>query len=124
MALNIYLVEDNPLIRENLVSMLGEMANATFFGCADGEKEAIGWLSNQANSWDVAIVDLFLKQGNGLGVVHQCQSRNADQKVIVLTNYATPQIRKRCLELGADAVFDKSNDIEKLVEFCVKNGRD
>jgi two-component system OmpR family response regulator len=35
-----------------------------------------------------------------------------------LTNYATPDIRKRCAQLGADAVFDKSNEIDALVEYC------
>ena len=120
MALRIYLVEDNLLIRENLSSTLTEMVGATFVGWAEGEREAIDWLGNDTNDWDLAIVDLFLKQGNGLGVVGACRTRAAEKKLVVLTNYATPAVRDRCMALGADAVFDKSNDIEKLVEFCVE----
>ena len=123
MALRIYLVEDNPLIRENLTSTLTEMAGAAFTGWAEGERDAVDWLSDSANEWDLAIVDLFLKQGNGLGVVSACRSRAVGKKLIVLTNYATPAVRERCTALGADAVFDKSNDIEKLVEFCVEQTR-
>ena len=123
MALRIYLVEDNPLIRENLTSTLTEMAGAAFTGWAEGERDAVDWLSDSANEWDLAIVDLFLKQGNGLGVVFACRSRAVGKKLIVLTNYATPAVRERCTALGADAVFDKSNDIEKLVEFCVEQTR-
>ena len=120
MALRIYLVEDNLLIRENLTSTLMEMASAAFVGWAEGEREAIGWLSDNTNDWDLVIVDLFLKQGNGLGVVGACRTRATCKKLVVLTNYATPAVRERCMALGADAVFDKSNDIEKLVEFCAE----
>ena len=118
MALRIFLVEDNLLIRENLSSTLTEMVGATFVGWAEGEREAIDWLCNDSNDWELVIVDLFLKQGNGLGVVAACRSRASGKRLVVLTNYATPAVRERCMALGADAVFDKSNDIEKLVEFC------
>ena len=94
------------------------MVGATFVGWAEGEREAIDWLCNDSNDWDLVIVDLFLKQGNGLGVVAACRSRASGNRLVVLTNYATPAVRERCMALGADAVFDKSNDIEKLVEFC------
>ena len=118
MALRIFLVEDNLLIRENLSSTLTEMVGATFVGWAEGEREASDWLRHESNDWDLVIVDLFLKQGNGLGVVGACRSRASGKRLVVLTNYATPAVRERCMALGADAVFDKSNDIEKLVEFC------
>jgi ActR/RegA family two-component response regulator len=64
-------------------------------------------------------VDLFLKQGSGLGVIESCRSRDSAQRVVVLSNYATADMRKRCTELGADAVFDKSNEIDALVEYCI-----
>ena len=40
--------------------------------------------------------------------------------MVVLTNYATPDIRVRCHQLGVDAVFDKSNEIEALIDFCLE----
>jgi len=36
----------------------------------------------------------------------------------VLSNYATPEVRRSCLALGAAQVFDKSHDIEALVRYC------
>ena len=39
-------------------------------------------------------------------------------KLVVLTNYATPDMRRRCLEIGADRVFDKSHEIDDLIQFC------
>jgi two-component system OmpR family response regulator len=52
-------------------------------------------------------------------VLEAFQARGPDQRVVVLSNYATPDIRKRCSQLGADAVFDKSNEIDALVDYCL-----
>ena len=68
--------------------------------------------------WDLAVVDLFLKEGSGLGVLMRCRERAAHQRVVMLTNYATTDIRHRCLALGADAVFDKSTELDALFDFC------
>jgi DNA-binding NarL/FixJ family response regulator len=39
-------------------------------------------------------------------------------RLVVLSNYATPDMRRKCLALGADRVFDKSHDIDALVLYC------
>lgn len=123
MALRAYLVEDNPTIRENLIDTLEELAQVKTVGEAENEAEGAQWLARNTDHWDLAIVDLFLKQGSGLGVVQACQKRSPKQAVIVLSNYATQDMRKRCLALGVDAVFDKSNRIDALVDFCRARGQ-
>ena len=120
MELRTYIVEDNATIRENLIGTLEELASIQALGWAETETEAKAWLARNERQWDLAIVDLFLKQGSGLGVLEACRGRAAGQRVIVLSNYATADMRKRCLQLGADAVFDKSNEIDALVEYCVQ----
>jgi DNA-binding NarL/FixJ family response regulator len=117
--LRTYIVEDNVTIRENLIGTLEELASIESLGWADTENEARRWLAENAREWDLAIVDLFLKQGSGLGVIEACRGRDPSQRVVVLSNYATADMRKRCLDLGADMVFDKSNDIDALVEYCI-----
>lgn len=119
MPLRIYIVEDNAVIRDNLSATLIELADVQICGSADGETSANKWLSEHPDEWDLLIVDIFLKQGNGLGVITANRTRANTQKLVVLTNYASPEIRARCLNLGADAVFDKSQDIENLVTFCL-----
>ena len=118
MRLKTYLVEDNPTIRENLIATLEELVDIDAIGMSDTENEAKLWLQENPGQWDLAILDLFLKQGSGLGVLAACRDRQPSQKVVVLTNYATADIRQRCIQLGVDAVFDKSNEIDALVEFC------
>jgi two-component system, OmpR family, response regulator len=118
-GLRTFIVEDNPTIRENLVAALQELAGIEAVGDADSEDSGVRWLHENAQSWDLAIVDIFLKQGSGLGVVGACQKRLDGQKIVVLSNYATQDIRRRCAQLHVDAVFDKSNEIDGLIDFCL-----
>ena len=117
--LRTYIVEDNATIRDNLIDTLEELATVQALGWADTEKEAKSWLGTHRAGWDLLIVDLFLRQGSGLGVLEACQDRGRGQRVVVLSNYATDDMRKRCAQLGADAVFDKSNEIDALVDYCL-----
>ena len=120
MGLRTYIVEDNATIRENLIATLEELAGIEAVGTAETENDGKGWLVAHAQEWDLAIVDLFLKQGSGLGVLSAVRERRPGQKIVVLSNYATADIRKRCEQLGVDAVFDKSNEIDALIDFCVE----
>jgi len=115
-----YIVEDNPTIRNSLIGTLEELTCILSVGFAEAELDARHWLIEHRDEWQLAIIDLFLKQGRGLGVLQACIVRQPDQKVVVLSNYATPDIRKRCEQLGVDAVFDKSNEIDALVNYCIQ----
>lgn len=123
MRLKTFIVEDNPTIRENLIATLEELASVDAVGTADTENEGKNWLTTKSGDWDLAIIDLFLKQGSGLGVLSACRNRKPSQKVVVLSNYATADIRQRCAQIGVDAVFDKSNEIDALVDYCIELSR-
>jgi DNA-binding NarL/FixJ family response regulator len=119
MAFRAYIVEDSPTIRENLIETLQELARVEPVGIAETEHEGKQWLAENDGYWDLAIVDLFLKEGNGLNILQACRARKPSQKMVVLSNHATNDIRWRCAQLGADAVFDKSTEIDQLVDWCV-----
>jgi DNA-binding NarL/FixJ family response regulator len=119
--LKTYLVEDSPVIRDSLIAALEELVPVTVVGSAEDESTALRWLADPAHDADLVIVDLFLKSGSGLGVLAALApgpSQRPRAKVVVLSNYATPAMRQKCLALGADQVFDKSRDIEALVDWC------
>lgn len=116
--LNTYLVEDSPLIRQDLVATLEELAGVQVVGWASGETAAVGWLADPAHDPGLVIVDLFLEDGSGLGVLRAMHKRSKPLRAVVLSNYATPEVRQHCLDLGAERVFDKSGDIEDLLSYC------
>lgn len=119
MKMKTYLVEDNPTIRENLISALEELAPIETVGTADTEEEGTAWLTGHDAQWDLAIVDVFLKSGSGLGVLEACRTRGTLQKLVVFSNYTSREMRLRCIQLGVDAVFDKSTEIDALLDYCV-----
>lgn len=116
MVLHALLVEDNHLIRENLIPTLEALSQARIEAVAETEAEAIAWLESH-DGWDVAVVDLFLREGSGLNVVAWCSARKPNQRVVIFSNYATEEVRRRALMLGADAVFDKSTEVDSLLDF-------
>ena len=119
-ALKAYVVEDSPVIRENLIAALEELAPVQVVGTAEDESTALNWLGNVEHPCDLVIIDIFLKRGSGLGVLRAASSMHKPMSLVVLSNYATPDMRRKCLELGADRVFDKSNEIDSLILYCAR----
>jgi DNA-binding NarL/FixJ family response regulator len=116
--LKTYIVEDSPVIRDNLIATLEELVPVSVVGTAEDEATAVEWLGQPGHPVDLVIVDIFLKGGSGLGVLRHATGLQRGTKLVVLSNYATQDMRRRCLELGADKVFDKSGEIDALIQYC------
>lgn len=117
-TLNTYIVEDSPVILNNLIAALEELSDLRVVGSAGNEADAVRDLSQKNADIDLVIVDVFLTQGSGLGVLTRAQKEEWPSRRVVLTNYATTEMRKRCTDLGADQVFDKSSEIDELIDYC------
>ena len=107
-SLRVFLVEDSASVRERLNDFLSEPGKVEMVGFAETEADAVRLLLT--NPVDVAIIDLNLKQGSGIGVIESIRARHraAPPTIIVLTNYAFPEFESACLKRGADYFFDKS----------------
>lgn len=119
MAIKTILVEDNERIRANLIPTLLEMADLEVFAVAESQDDALRAAQELAD-WQLIIIDMFLREGSGLGVLRGCADRRPYQVALVLTNYATDDMRQRCLDAGADGVFDKSLELETFFERCLE----
>ncbi|MGJ7526797.1 response regulator [Variovorax sp. GB1P17] len=118
MPLSTFLVEDNPLIRHNLIAAMEDEVDIHLIGTASTEAEAVAWLEENPGAWELLVVDLFLQEGSGLGIVKRCGRCRPGQRVVVLSNYATGEIADWARELGADAVFDKSLELDGFFALC------
>ncbi len=125
-TLNTFIVEDSSIILNKLVAALEDLAPVKVLGSAPDEEGAVAWLTAHRGAVDLIIVDIFLEAGSGLNVLERSAQQKLPGKRVVLTNYATPTMRAKCLALGADRVFDKSNELDELLAYCTNlaNGVD
>lgn len=117
MQLAVFVVEDNAEIHENLVETLEELTCVKVVGGTATEDAALAWIAAH-DDWDLLVVDLFLRGGSGMRLVQHVQRARPEQKIVVFSNYVNASVRKRCAQLGVDAVFDKSTEIDALVDYC------
>ncbi|MBS0341442.1 MAG: response regulator [Proteobacteria bacterium] len=118
-ALAVFLVEDNSHIRLSLIPALQDLIGAQILATAESESDAVAWLAAHKGEWDLAVIELFLKRGTGLGVVGWTHGRLQRQKVVVLADHASDTVRRRCRNAGADAVFDKETELDQFIAFCL-----
>jgi len=103
---NVFIVEDSGIVRENLQTLLSGIPGVALVGHAVDEKAAIERIG--ALLPDVVILDLPLQSGSGFDVLENIKNHHAATKVIVLSNYASEPYIGRCRRAGADYFFDKS----------------
>ena len=109
MELRVFLVEDLSTMRGLLEDVFATVGRIQLVGTAATEAEAILWLEDHPGSWDLAVVDLVLEQGSGIGVVgHARRLGTPGAKVVVFSGYVTPAVSAHCIRLGADMAFDKA----------------
>jgi DNA-binding NarL/FixJ family response regulator len=89
-------------------------AHAQVVGYAATANQAIDGISRTHP--DVVLLDIRLDEGNGMDVLRQVKHLDRPPVVFVLTNYAYPQYRAKFLEGGADYFFDKSTELDAMVE--------
>ena len=119
-TLQAYVVEDNLRLCESLVAMLHELTAVRVVASGHSQTQAAAWLAAHPQSWDLLLLDLFLEGGNGLSLVMPPAQRQPGQKVVVLSNYLNASVRKRSAQRGVDAAFDKSTELDALVDYCVR----
>jgi DNA-binding NarL/FixJ family response regulator len=108
MELRVFVVEDVPAVVENVAGLLSAMGGMRLVGKAGSETEANAWLDSNPGGWDVAVIDLVLDQGTGLGVIRHARTVHAAGAVAVLSAFLNRRVRAHCQKLGVDAVFSKT----------------
>jgi DNA-binding NarL/FixJ family response regulator len=122
--LRVFLVEDLLRMRGLLGDLFATMGGIRVVATATTEAEANLWLEENSGQWDVAIVDLVLEQGAGMNVIRRCKADPNGGRVVVFSSYATPGVRQHCLDLGAEAVFDKGDTASFIAWFDDLQGRE
>ncbi len=112
-SLRVLLIEDPAVIRGKPMEYLTALPFGGVGGLADTERMAVSLA--EAGHYHVVIVDLQLRQGNGINVLREMQKARLSGIRIVYTNHAqVPMYRRQCADAGADYFFDKSLEMEQV----------
>src|SRR5260221_14554157 len=112
--MKVLVVDDAATIRQRLALLLKELDSLELVGTAADGNSAL-WLARTLSP-DVVLLDLSLPGPSGIEVLWRMKNFAAPPVVVVLTNHATDDYRRACLDRGADFFFDKSKEFDRMVD--------
>lgn len=113
--MNILFIEDDPMNRRVVKDML-DVAGATMVGAESAE---IGLGLINEHDFQIVLLDLRMPGMDGFEALRRIRARHDDKAhlpVIVLTADIAPDLRERCLSLGADEVLFKPVAMDSLFD--------
>lgn len=110
--MEIFLVDDSPIIRARLTEMLGAVPGAHVAGHASGAREAIEAILGCRP--DVVVLDLSLTEGTGFDVLKAVQPRAPEIDFYMLSNFSSEPYRQLASRLGARGFFDKTSEFQQV----------
>jgi len=114
--MKVFIVDDSKIVRDRLVILVSDLKKIEVIGQAKSTRQAI--VAIRKLKPDVVILDIRMRDGNGIEVLANIKKDKSSPVIIMLTNYPYPQYRKKCLDAGADFFFDKSTEFERVIEVC------
>jgi DNA-binding NarL/FixJ family response regulator len=113
--MRVLIVDDSKIVRERVVELLSELQDGIdVVGQAGEVTEAIGAVHRLKP--DAVILDIGMPGGSGVDVLQAIKQVGLSPVIMMLTNLAHPQYRKRCMDIGADFFYDKSKEFCKVPE--------
>jgi DNA-binding NarL/FixJ family response regulator len=114
LPLRVLIADDSQPVAEMLRELISEAGRIEVVGTADSESTAMAAIRGLAP--DAVVLDLQLKGGSGTEVIRavRADSALAALHLLVTSNHTSPQLKAGCLELGAEAYFDKVKELAEL----------
>ena len=132
MTIRILLVDDHPIVRQGLKTLLEGRPGWEVIGEASDGAEALEKARDL--SPDVMVLDVTMPRMNGLEACRLLRKRAPQLEILFVTQHDSPQMMREALEAGARGYVVKSNaarDLLAAVEavsqhrvFTALNGRD
>src|SRR5437867_4186704 len=104
-ALDVLVVDDEPLVRWSLTETLAAAGHAV--SEAGDAQTAVRALTGGSSGLDVVLLDYRLPDSNDLGLLATIRRLSPRSQVILMTAYGTPEVATGALELGAYRIVNK-----------------
>jgi len=116
-VINVLLVEDHPMFRERLASIISKRGDMSVCGEADNVQDALRCAETLRPN--IAIVDITLRASNGLDFLKDLKARGIDLPVLVLSMHDEAVYAERVLRAGARGYITKyeaSSEVMAAIE--------
>ena len=110
----VLLVEDHAAFSGALTSLLNMQPDLEVVGRAGSLAEGRAALALE--EVDVAVVDVFLPDGNGVELARELRQADPRLPIVILTAGLDPELHALAFEAGADEVCLKADGIEKILK--------
>lgn len=114
MPVRILLVDDHPVVRQGLKSLLQGRPEWEVVGEASDGIEAVEKVSTLQP--DVVVLDVTMPRMNGIEACRLIQQKAPQREVLFVTQHDSPQMMREALAAGARGYVLKSNLARDLVE--------
>ena len=118
--MKILIADDSAMVCDRLASILSPIEGVSVVGAAHDISGAIDRIEKLRP--EVVILDICMPGGTGFEVLYKVRKMDLNPVIIMLTNYPFPQYREKCIAEGADFFFDKSTELEKVIDVCTRLG--
>ncbi|HEY3636856.1 MAG TPA: response regulator transcription factor [Rhizomicrobium sp.] len=95
----VFLVDDHPLVREWMTTLLNQLTDLQVCGEAAGAEKAMEGI--RASEPDIAIIDLALPEGSGLALIKSIKAEFPSIAVVVLSMHDERFYAERAFRAGA-----------------------
>ncbi|WP_263357078.1 response regulator transcription factor [Acidicapsa ligni] len=112
--IKVLIVDDHPVVRLGLRTMLESEENIAVTGMAGSAKEAFAEI--QRKQPDVVLMDLRMPEMEGTEAIAELRRIQPDLRILVLTNYESDEYILRALQAGAMGYLLKSTPQDEIVQ--------
>jgi DNA-binding NarL/FixJ family response regulator len=110
--MKILIADDSSLFRDRIKSLLKNLNDKSVVYEAENGEEAFQIIRDKKP--DLAILDIRMPELSGIEVLKKIRELKMEIKVCILTNYAYPIYKRKCIEAGADYFLRKTDDFEEI----------
>src|ERR1700721_102793 len=111
--IRVLLVDDHPVVRAGLNSMLRKQTGLKILGSLHGGREALEFLAKEPA--DVMLLDLRMPNMDGIDTLRALQKRLSPPRVVILSNFELDEEIYRAVEAGARGYLVKDTSRDEII---------